>query len=213
MPDPDEGWVLVAERSGVTLSALGLEGTDLPRIRGEGLIEADPLLVLAVFADVSRSADWMPNLIEARYLAPPTNSDSWVYQRGRAPIPANLLVWDRDVVVHNELIVIEPGRAWRTNFSAGDPERVSIPHQTVRILHMQGHALLRRTDEGHTQFTFEVEFDAGGGLPDTIKAYATQELPIKMVRAVRDRVANAGEEYAHLIARWREDGVDLSLVR
>ncbi|MDA1264351.1 MAG: hypothetical protein O2816_04645, partial [Planctomycetota bacterium] len=162
VPDPDEGWVLLEEKGGIAISARGLEDADFPRLRGVAVLDADPLEVIAVFSDVNRSAEWVPNLVEARYLAPPSNEATWVYQRGRAPIPAHLIVWDRDVVMFTELIPIEEGRSWRAEFLAGEPDRVDVPTKVVRMPHMAGHAYLERSEDGRTRIEFEVELDAGG---------------------------------------------------
>jgi len=212
VPEPEEGWVQIAERGGDTLLALGLEGKRLPRLRGEGVIAGDPLEVIAVIADVARSPEWVPHMVDARYLEPPTNEAVWVYQRGRAPIPANVIVWDRDVVMHTSLHVIEAGREWRAEFEARTPERVPVPERVVRMPRVSGHAEVSRTEDGRAAIAFEIEADAGGDVPESVKLFVIQELPFEMLSALRKRVERRGQDYAALVERWRAEGVDLAEV-
>jgi len=212
VPEPEEGWVQIAERGGDTLSALGLEGKRLPRLRGEGVIAGDALEVIAVIADVARSAEWVPHMVEARHLEPPSNEATWVYQRGRAPIPANVIVWDRDVVMHTTLMITERGQAWRAEFEARAPERVPVPERVVRMPRLSGHAEVSRTEDGRALVVFEIEADAGGQVPESVKLFVIQELPFEMLSALRKRVERKGQDYAGLVDRWRADGVDLSVI-
>lgn len=210
IPHPDEGWVPVSERGGLTIEARGLEDSTLPRIRGTGRLAADPLHVVAVFADVARSSEWIPHLVEARYLVPPTNGRAVVYQRGTAPVPFHLAVWDRDVVLVSAVSEEEPG-LWRTTFTAAERD-VPLPEKVVRIPRMDGEATVRALGDGTTELVFEVEVDAGGGLPDAVQVYVVHQLPDDMLRALERRIEATRGNYDELIARWRGDGLDLSLL-
>jgi hypothetical protein len=212
-PDPERGWVPVGLRHGIEVFVRGLPDTSLPRVRGEAVIEADLLLVLAVLADVHRSAEWVPLVVEARYLEAEPSAGVWIYQRGRAPIPANLFLWDRDVVVHSELIEEEPNVSYRVNFQAAEPERVKLPPKVVRMPRMNGFSELIRLGPRRTRVIFEVELDAGGSLPPAAEVYAVRELPFDSLYALRQRVGEVAGDYEELVERWRKGGVDLRDLR
>lgn len=209
VPHPDEGWTLLSDRDGIRLWAHGLEDSGLPRIRAQADLEVDPLEVLHVLADVATAPDWVPHMLEARYLDGPSNGVSWSYQRGQAPVPANLIVWDRDAVMRFEFEILEPGGRWRSTFATGEPERVPTPTGVVRLPRMNGYADLERTETG-SRLVFEVELDAGGALPESLKVYAVNQMPREMIEAMRKRLEETAGSRPELIERWREEGVNLA---
>ena len=93
----------MAERDGVRVSARSIEGRALPRLRAEGLVEADAYRVMAVIQDAARHAEWIDSCAEAVLLERESEQVSLVYTRMDVPWP----LADRDAVVRAEFRVVE----------------------------------------------------------------------------------------------------------
>lgn len=190
-------WKPVTNERGIEVSEREVPGRSLPIFRGIGIVEADPLEILAVIRDAPRHTEWMHDCVESRLLR--TQGDvAFLYNRTDAPWP----VWDRDVVLRSETLVIEPRVELEIRVaSLADEQQGPVPG-VVRMPRLEGHYRLLLVEPGRTRVEYQIDADPGGALPDWIARRATRDLPLETIAKLREQVARTRGSYAELIQRW-----------
>jgi hypothetical protein len=90
----EPAWEKLDESDGIAVFRREVPGSEVVAFRGDALIEAPLAKVASVIRDVSRSRDWVADLVEIRVVREVSSSERILYQRVKTPWPLD----DRDFV-------------------------------------------------------------------------------------------------------------------
>jgi hypothetical protein len=172
MSDASEpGWQVLAQERGITVSVREEPGRELPTFRGQGVIEGDVLLVLAVVLDAVGSMEWAEGADEVRVVKTIDARNDVLYTRTDTPWPVS----DRDMYMTRKTEVVKPGEEFRLSVKCmkGEKER----EDTIRILDCDSHFVLRKVDANHTSIDYMVNVDPRGSLPKFLIKWASKKVP------------------------------------
>lgn len=154
-------WEVIAERNGIMLSRRPVEGRSFPELRSVGVVPGTPYEVVAILLDVPAHVDWRPDCVESKAVRKLDTWRSIVYTRTDAPWPIS----DREVVVENEVIFIEPPSKVKVTFRAIAAPDVERRQGTVRMKLATGFYAIEAIDDAHSRVHYEVDADPGGTCP------------------------------------------------
>lgn len=191
-------WEVIAERQGIVVSRRPVEGRGFPQLRSVGEVPGTPYEVLAILLDVPAQVDWRPDCVESKT---ERQIDTWrsiVYTRTDAPWPVS----DRDVVVENEVIFIDPPSKVKVTFAAVTAPDVERRRGTVRMKMATGFYAIEAIDEARSLVHYEVDADPGGSLPDWLVSMQSTRNPLETLAGLRRRLAETRGQYGAQIARF-----------
>jgi hypothetical protein len=175
----NDGWTPLYREQGIVVSTHPEPGVDLPGMRGETLLNADIMHVLAVLLDDQRSTEWAKGADETRVLRKVDAHSQLIYAHSRQPWP----VRDRDLIMKRTVQVLEPGRVVRLHLVCTPDERPEL-EDVVRVRQCETSFLLRSVDAGHTQIDYRVQADPGGKIPAWMVRRASRSIPLDTLIAL-----------------------------
>ncbi|MFT3922971.1 MAG: START domain-containing protein [Myxococcales bacterium] len=186
--EPDGSWLAIRDDEGITTWKRERAGDALPGFRGATVMPANVWDLLSVLDDVDRAAEWTANCIEMRRLAGSSDQRLFVYARMDAPWP----VRDRDVITQVTPRFLS-ARAVFVDIRAVPYPALPPKQGMVRIPSMVASYRFDVLSEARTRVEYRIELDAGGTLPDWLKAMVAKDLAHNTLARLRDRVRWASE--------------------
>jgi len=193
------GWRRLYSKEGVTVSAKDRPGSDLPILRGVGVLPTNLYQLLAIIDDVPRHKEWVYRLQTSVLLSRPDPLHARAYMRFGFPWPTS----DRDGIVdvvvrrkwkpHHEL--------WITFKSAVDKRRPPLKG-VVRVPRTIGFTRLRWLDPNHTHIIYEIDTDPAGNLPRWLVRWISKDLPLRIVRGLRKQLRRKRRSYTKFLRIW-----------
>lgn len=191
-------WEVIAERDGIVVSRRPVEGRGFPQLRSVAEVPGTPYEILAILLDVSAHVDWRPDCVESKTVR---RIDTWrsiVYTRTDAPWPVS----DREVVVENEVIFIDPPSKVKVTFAAVMAPDVERRRGTVRMKTATGFFEIEAIDDARSLVHYEVDVDPGGSLPDWLVSMQSTRHPLETLVGLRRRLEETRGQYGAQIARF-----------
>ena len=190
-------WEVIAQQEGITVSRRPVEGRSFPQLRAIGEVPGTPYEVLAILLDVPAHVDWRPDCVESRLVQRTDTWQSVVYTVTGAPWP----VADREIVVSNEVVFIDPPSQLKVTFAALAAPDVKHRRGTVRIKAATGFFAIEAIDNRHSRVHYEVDADPGGSLPKWVITAQSTKNPLGTLTGLRRRLEETRGQYAAQIAR------------
>jgi hypothetical protein len=184
----EAGWRKVSEERGIVVSTREQPGKQLPSFRGQGEVKAPILQVLAVVLDDARTREWAKDADEAEVLRRIDDHTQIVYSRSHQTWP----VRDRDLVMKRT--VAQEGEAYRVRLEciAGEKPKVD---GVIRIEDCETEFVLRPVGPETTAVDYRVRADPGGTNPDWAVKWASKNIPLETLIALRKQVAKTKGKY------------------
>ena len=196
---PKYHWHKTSSDAGITVYSKDHPDRDLPSFRGVGVVNASIYAVLAVLEDTSRHTEWMERCIESRLVRTVSENRRIVYNRTGAMWPVS----DRDVVVDGSMEFDAVKKIVWLRFKSLRKSSVPDVDGVVRMTNLSGHYKLVQQGPNRTHVTFEVDADPGGSLPKFIVKWATRDIPIKTIKALRKQARDMSGRRGELVANWK----------
>lgn len=193
----EAGWRRIAEKDGVVVSTRDEPGSALPSFRGRGAVRGSVLHVLAVVLDDDRAKEWAQSADESEVLREIDPRTEIVYSRARQTWP----VRDRDLVMKRSVEVVRPGEEFRVRLVCVSGEKPRLPG-VVRMTDCETVFWLRKIDAATTLVDFRVRADPGGASPDWLVRWASHNVPLETLTALRRQVQKTEHEYAAVERAW-----------
>ena len=198
-------WEVILERDGIVVSRRSVEGQGLPQLRAVGEVPGTPFEVLAVLLDVPEHVAWRPDCVESRIVRRISHWRSRTYTRIRTPWP----LADRDVVVENEVLFIDPPSEVKVTFQAVAAPEVERGRHVIRMPSVTGSYSIEATQDGRSRVHYELEADPGGSLPDWFVAIQSARNPLRTLAGLRQQLEKTRGRYDENIAEFPQ-GADSS---
>lgn len=198
LPSQAADWEVIAERDGIVVSRRPVEGRGFPQLRAVGEVPGTPYEILAVLLDVPAHVKWLPDCIESRTVR---RVDAWryiIYTRTDAPWPVS----DREAVIENEVIFLEPPSKLKVTFEAVPAPEVARARGTVRMKTVNGYYSIVAIDERRSLVQYELDADPAGALPAWLVNYQSTRNPFQTIAGLRTRLQATRGEYREQIARF-----------
>jgi len=189
-------WEVIAEKDGIVVSRRAVEGRSFPQLRAVGEVPGTPYEVLAVLLDVPAHVRWLPDCVESKSLR---TLDAWrnvVYTRTDAPWP----VLDREAIVENEVIFLDPPSKLKVTFEAIAAPDVARVRGTVRMKSVNGFYLIEAIDARRSLVHYEIDADPAGVLPAWLIMMQSTRNPYQTVVGLRRRLNETRGQYRAQIA-------------
>jgi hypothetical protein len=193
----EPGWRTIVEERGIVVSTREQPGKALPSFRGQGNVNGSVLHVLAVVLDDARSKEWAKDADEAQVLRTIDAHTQVVYTRSHQTWP----IHDRDLVMKRTVEVLEPGTAFRVRLVCVPGEKPEIA-AAIRIKDCDTVFVLRKVDEQTTHVDYRVRADPGGSNPAWAVRWASKNIPLETLVALRKQIVKTKGQYADVIRSW-----------
>jgi hypothetical protein len=184
----EAGWRKLSEERGIVVSTREQPGKQLPSFRGQGEVKAPLLQVLAVVLDDARSREWVKDADEAEVLRRIDDHTQIVYSRSHQTWP----VRDRDLVMKRT--VAKEGESYRVRLLCMAGEKPKLDG-VIRIEDCETEFVLRALDPETTHVDYRVRADPGGSNPDWAVKWASKNIPLETLRALRKQVVKTRGKY------------------
>jgi hypothetical protein len=184
-------WQVIAERDGIVVSRRAVQGRAFPQLRAVGEVPGTPYEILAVLLDVPAHRRWLPDCIESRTLR---RLDAWrhiIYTRTDAPWPVS----DREAVIENEVIFLQPPAKLKVTFEALPAPEVSRARGTVRMKIVNGYYLIEAIDDRRSLVQYELDADPAGALPAWLVTHQSTRNPLQTLIGLRTRLQATRGQY------------------
>ncbi len=189
-------WEVIAEKDGIVVSRRAVEGRSFPQLRAVGDVPGTPYEVLAVLLDVPAHVRWLPDCVESKSLR---RLDAWrnvVYTRTDAPWPVS----DRETVIENEVIFLDPPSKLKVTFEAIAAPEVARARGTVRMKSVNGFYLIEAIDARRSLVHYEIDADPAGALPTWLITIQSTRNPYQTLAGLRQRLNETRGQYLAQIA-------------
>lgn len=197
-PAQAANWQVIAERDGIVVSRKAVPGRAFPQLRAVGEVAGTPYEILAVLLDVPAHVKWLPDCIESRTLR---RIDPWryvIYTRTDAPWPVS----DREAVIENEVIFLEPPAKLKVTFEALPAPELARARGTVRMKTVNGYYLVEAIDARRSLVQYELDADPAGTLPAWLVSYQSTRNPLQTLTGLRARLQVTRGQYRAQIATF-----------
>lgn len=191
-------WEVIAAREGIVVSRRSVPGQSFPELRAVGEVPGTVYEVLAILVDVPAYVEWLPDCLEAKTVRQIDAWRSFIYTRTDVPWP----IPDREVVVDNEVIFINPPSKARISFRAVAAPDVGRGPGTVRMEKATGFYAIEAIDESRALVHYEVAADPGGTLPDWLISMQSTRNPFETLAGLRRRLEETRGQYRQQIAQF-----------
>jgi len=191
-------WQVIAQRDGIVVSRRPALGRAFPQLRAVGEVTGTPYEVLAVLLDVPAHVRWLPDCVESRTLH---RVDAWryvIYTRTDAPWPVS----DREAVIENEVIFLEPPSKLKVTFEALPAPEIARARGTVRMKTVNGYYLIEAIDDRRSLVQYELDADPAGTLPAWLVTYQSTRNPMQTLIGLRARLQATRGQYRAQIAKF-----------
>jgi hypothetical protein len=193
------GWRKLHEEHGIVVSTREQSGKQMPSFRGEGEVEGNVLHVLAVLLDDTRSKQWAKNADEAELLRTVDRFTQVVYSRSHQTWP----IRDRDLVMKRTIEVITPGESYRVLLRCIAGEKPEVD-SVIRIKDCETEFVLRKVDTNTTHVDYRVRADPGGNNPAWAVRWASKNIPLDTLTALRRQLKKTRGEYTSVMREWAQ---------
>ena len=191
-------WEVIAEREGIVVSRRSVPGQDFPELRAVGEVPGTVYEVLAILVDVPAYVKWLPDCLEAKTVRKIDAWRSFIYTRTDVPWP----VPDREVVVDNQVIFIDPPSKAKIAFRAVAAPNVGRGPGTVRMRKATGFYAIEAIGESRALVHYEVDADPGGSLPDWLISMQSTRNPFETLAGLRRRLEETRGQYREQIGQF-----------
>ena len=178
-----EHWTFLYRTDGIEVSS---NDASPPTFKAEGILAADVVDILTVFADVPRRIQWVRYLDESRIILDNHVDRVLVYNRYHLPWPAS----DRDSLIETKYLIDYEGGEATIRFNSvehpGEPPKSNV----IRIPRANGVLRLKVLGAGKTYVRYEVNLDPGGWLPQWTCNFCIRDAPITMLQAMKRRITD-----------------------
>jgi hypothetical protein len=184
-------WEIIAESDGIIVSRRPVQGRGFPQLRAVGEVPGTPYEVLAVLLDVSTHVRWLPDCVESRSLREP---DTWryiIYTRTDAPWPVS----DREAIIENEVIFVDPPSKVKLTFEAIAAPEVPHARGTIRMRSVKGYYSIEAIDARRSLVQYEIDADPAGALPAWLIAMQSTRNPYQTVAGLRRHLNETRGQY------------------
>lgn len=194
-----KGWRRLYKKEGVTVSAKDRPGSDLPILRGVGVLRTNLYLLMAVVDDVPRHKEWVYRLVTSKLLARPDPLHARAYLRFDFPWPTS----DRDGLVK---VVVE--RRWKPHhelwirFRSVVDKRMPKRDGIVRVPRSIGFTRLRWLGPNRTHVIYQIDTDPAGNLPRWLVRWISKDLPLRILRGLRKQLVRRSGAYGAFLRIW-----------
>lgn len=191
-----DDWKVILEQDGIVVSRRLVEGRALPQLRAVGEVPGTPYEVLAVLLDVPEHVAWRPDCAESRIVRRISHWKSLTYTRIRTPWP----LADRDVVVEDEVLFVDPPSSVKVSFQAVAAPDVESGRRVIRMPRVTGSYSIEATPDGRSRVHYELEADIGGSVPDWFVAIQSAGNPFRTLAGLRQQLERTRGRYDEEIA-------------
>ncbi len=198
VPSQAADWQVITERDGIVVSRRPVQGRGFPQLRAVGEVAGTPYEILAVLLDVAAHPKWLPDCIESRTVR---RLDTWryiIYTRTDAPWPVS----DREAVIENEVIFLDPPRKVKVTFDALPASDVAHARGTVRMKSVNGYYSIEAIDDRRSLVQYELDADPAGVLPAWLVNYQSTRNPLETLAGLRTRLQATRGQYRAQIAKF-----------
>ncbi len=193
------GWRKLYAKEGVTVTAKDRPGSDLPILRGVGVLATNLYLLLAIVDDVPRHKEWVYRLETSKLLSRPDPLHARAYLRFGFPWPTS----DRDGLID---VVVE--RRWKPHhelwitFKSAVDKRMPVQPGVVRVPRTLGYTRLRWLGPNRTHVVYQIDTDPAGNLPRWLVRWISEDLPLRIVRGLRKQLVRRSQHYVAFSRVW-----------
>jgi hypothetical protein len=195
-----DGWRLVGNDQGVLISTRQLPGQSQPVFRGQATIAGSVLHVLAVVLDSPKSVHWVKGASEMTIVRELDGRTQFVQMLTDLPWP----IRDRDTIMKRTVDVLTPASEFRVRFLCAPGE---LPEQrgAIRVQHCDSHFALRAVEPNKTYVDYQVQIDAGGGLPDWSVHWMEKRITVDTLSRLAEQIVRTTGQYASVMQRWASE--------
>jgi START domain len=190
-------WTFDSRERGITVSKRESNGETLSAFRGDGIVHAHALQVLAVILDVREIERWAYGVTSARSVRHIDDRTEIVYLYSNTPWP----VRDRDMVVRRKVSVIKPGEEFAISFRC-EPSAAQPRAGVIRVRDCESSFRVRKIDAENTAVVYEMSLDPEGRVPQWASAWVARTAPVKTLLAIESRAARSQDRYAAFVQSW-----------
>lgn len=190
-------WTFESRERGITVSKRERTGTALSAFRGDGIVRAHALQVLAVILDVREVERWAYGVSSARSVRHINDRTELIYLYSKTPWP----VRHRDMVVRRTVEVIKPGEEFAISLRC-EPDGAKPRAGVIRVRECQSSFRVRKVDAANTAVTYEMSLDPEGRVPQWASAWVARTAPVKTLLAIESRASRSQDRYAAFVQRW-----------
>lgn len=197
--EDESGWRKIHEEHGIVVSTREEAGQELPRFRGQATLSGQVLHVLAVVLDDARSKEWAKSADEAVVLRKVDERTEIVYSRSHQTWP----VRDRDLVMKRSVEVLKPGESFVVRLTCIPGEKPVIDG-VIRLARCETSIALSKVDAGRTYVDYRVRADPGGSSPTFIVRWASKNIPLDTLSALKKQIERTRGQYAAQVKLWQD---------
>ena len=191
------GWEKFAHDDGVTVYIQDDAQREIPRFKGVATVEAEPLLILAVLADVARSCEWNAACVHSNILETRSEFEVIFHNRLRATWPVS----DRDAVLRTGARILDAGARVVATFDAISWPAVRPAKGVVRFPVLHGRYDIRRVAPGRSHLEYVIDSAPGGMIPNWFVRYGVKNVPTSTIAGLRRQIVKRGASYADFVTR------------
>jgi hypothetical protein len=191
-------WEVIEERDGIVVSRRPVQDRAFPKLRAVGEVRGTPYEILAVLVDVPAHVGWLPDCRVSKTLR---RLGPWryvIYTRTDAPWP----VADREAVIENEVIFLDPPTKVKVKFDAISAPDVARARGTVRMKSLSGFYSIEAIDDERSLVHYELDADPAGTLPAWLITMQSTRNPLQTLAGLRRRLHETRGQYEAQIDRF-----------
>ena len=178
-----QSWNFVKEKDGIKIFTRKELNSSLKSFKGETTFRADINKLSLILGSAKHLDWWDKDISEIKVLTYEENKFTQFYLVYNAPWPLS----NRDLVVEAR-ISTDPATGARIIFSKPLLNVVPEKPRLVRIKKYWQKWTVQPMDKGNVHVTLEGFVDPGGNVPAWLYNMVVTETPLKVIRAVRERV-------------------------
>ena len=192
-------WERLYTKQGLTLFSAKRSTSDLPLLKGQGILKANLYEVMAVVEDAQTHSEWVYRMKRSEIFERPDPFHLRAYIQLDFPWPAS----DRDSVLQVEVTRLwEPHHeVWITFQRSAHPKFPERPDM-VRTPQSRGYTRLRWRSSTETEVMYVIDSDPGGSLPRWLIRWLSKDMPFKVLTGLTKRVRETRGQYEHFLNRW-----------
>jgi START domain len=194
--DKPEGWQVIDQDRGITISKRQVPGFALPAFRGQGRIKGNVLQVLSVMLDLKAVEKWAHGVGSSKPLQRIDERTNLVYVTSDLPWP----VRERDMIVRSVVEVLKPKEQFRLSLDC-EPE-AKAETSMIRVKQCHSTLTLKKVDEQTTEVDYVMTLDPGGYLPRWATEFVSKNTPRKTLVMLEERAAESVGQYAAAVRSW-----------
>jgi len=194
-------WETIVRESGIRVLQKERPGSDIPKVKGVGIVKANLVDVLAVIDDVPGRTTWAHDCTDSRELEKSSPFERVLYHRSAVAWPVS----DRDVVVRVKVDADYEGKRVKVTYKTARGYAFPKVSGVVRMPRLDGYFLIEAVGDDKTRVTYLVDADPGGLIPDWLVAMTSKDIPLNTLRDLRKRVrkTKANGKYRKFVDYWQ----------